>query len=197
MNQAINKTEVKRSWWYSTLRAIGHFCYRNWWLILLLFVISVFASVLYMYHLRKKEINCCIQNDRAQKQLKKLETLLINCKLCIIANPMDTTAKNNEEVKACDFQNNNSGGKGHISTKHNLGNNPGTVNIRYDMVNIADQMDVYYDGQLVASTNGLVKGRGTLSFVYTAQNGKPDFCTVEMTAPKNGTVWIYFIGCPK
>ena len=92
MNQAINKTEVKRSWWYYTLRAIGHFCYRNWWLILLLFVISVVASVLYMYHLRKKEINCCIQNDRAQKQLKKLEELLANCSSCVLPNQINFDA---------------------------------------------------------------------------------------------------------
>lgn len=87
MNQTNNKTEVKRSWWYSTFRAIGHFCFRNWWLILLLFAISLITTSVYIYQLRKKEIICCIKFDKAQKELKKLEQLLANCSSCVL--PID------------------------------------------------------------------------------------------------------------
>ena len=195
MNQTNNKTEVKRSWWYTTFRTIGHFCFRNWWLILLLFAISLITTSIYIYQLRKKEIICCIKYDRAQKQLINLEKLLANCQSCKINKPIDTAVKG--EIKACDFKNDNAGGKGRISTNHKLGNNPGTVTIQYHMENIPDQMDVYYDGQLVATTNGLVSGEGTISWVYTPQNGKPDFCIVIMTAPNDGTSWTYYIRCPK
>lgn len=94
----------------------------------------------------------------------------------------------NEEVQ--------SGGKGRTETRHELGNVSGRIVIDYDMQNIPDQMEVYYDGRMVVSTDGLVSGEGKISFNYSADRSKPSFCTVVVSAPNDGTIWGYRVGCP-
>jgi hypothetical protein len=89
-----------------------------------------------------------------------------------------------------------SGGQGTTFTTHILGNGAGQVNINYQMFSIPDQMDVFYDNVLVASTNGLVSGSSTLSFNYVYNPSKPNFCVIRMTAPNSGTAWEYAAFCP-
>lgn len=91
----------------------------------------------------------------------------------------------------------NSGGQGSFSQIHQLGNTSGTVQVRYEMFTIPDQLNLVYNGQVVASTSGLVSGRGTLSFQYMPKQGDPAFCTIQLIAPNDGTQWNYTINCPQ
>lgn len=88
-----------------------------------------------------------------------------------------------------------SGGQGTTYTTHILGSNAGVVTIDYDFYPIPDQMDVYYNGSVVASTGTLVSGQGTIAFNYPASG--PQSCIIKMTAPLSGTAWQYKAGCPK
>lgn len=112
---------------------------------------------------------------------------------------------NEEIVKPCNSQN-ESGGEGVTKFTHHLGNQNGVVKIRYDMKQVPDKLEVYYEGILVASTfdiSGNVDGYvgtglgisccGELQFNY--KKNKEDYCTVVVTG-LGGTVWEYFIYCP-
>ena len=100
-------------------------------------------------------------------------------------------------MEPCDTKVAESGGEGYFEKNHDLGAAPGTVLIQYEMKNIPDKMDVYYDNKLVASTNNLVSKGGQLSFFYPAKQGHPRYCKVVLTAPQAGTEWMYHLACPK
>ncbi len=90
-----------------------------------------------------------------------------------------------------------SGGQGTTFTTHILGSGSGEVRVTYEMYTITDQMDIFYDNVLVASTNGLVSGSNTLKFNYTYDPAKPNFCVIRMYAPNSGTAWDYAAYCPE
>lgn len=91
----------------------------------------------------------------------------------------------------------------------------GAVDVSYDMYFIQDSMDIYYprpingatysDATIVASTNGLVSGQGTLSFYYTP-DVPPDSSGYTATyeefvvkvngMPNSATAWTYDVSCP-
>lgn len=100
-----------------------------------------------------------------------------------------------------------SGGKGVTLNKHYLGNTPGVVHIYYDMMDIPDKLEVFYENNLVASTydvvynvDGFVGGDyktgccGVISFKYTPNS--EDYCVIRITGPHN-TAWVYQINCPE
>ena len=88
------------------------------------------------------------------------------------------------------------GGQGTTFTTHYLGSVPGQVFVSYEMYPNPDQMDVYYDGNLVASTNTLVSNLGALSFYYDPPADGPFHCVIRIYAPNSGTRWDYIAGCP-
>ncbi|MBY0426156.1 MAG: IPT/TIG domain-containing protein [Cytophagales bacterium] len=92
---------------------------------------------------------------------------------------------------------NSSGGQGTTFTPHNLGAFPGQVSVDYEMYSVPDQMDIYYNGQMVASTGGLVSNAGKLTFYYNANPGEPTICNIRMYAPLDGTAWNYQANCPE
>ncbi|TWS96814.1 hypothetical protein [Reyranella sp. CPCC 100927] len=89
-----------------------------------------------------------------------------------------------------------SGGAGVTRNRHYVGDKPGTVVIRYNMKMIPDQMNVYYRGRLVATTNRPTSFRGTLTFPFTPEAGDHSV-TVEVVGPSLGTEWIYRLDCPQ
>ncbi len=89
-----------------------------------------------------------------------------------------------------------SGGQGTTKTRHGLGPTAGIVRITYDMYSIPDRLDCFYQGVLVASTGGLVSGSATLQWAYNPLPGDPTWCLVVMSAPNNGTAWVYTLNCP-
>ena len=92
---------------------------------------------------------------------------------------------------------NMNGGKGYYEKKRSLGNSPGTVVLKYNLYDIPDKLEIFYNGNIVATTGSLTSGVGSLSWYYAAKQGEPNFCTIVITAPKSGTSWQYFIECPQ
>lgn len=101
-----------------------------------------------------------------------------------------------------------SGGRGITEKKHILGNKSGRVVIEYDMESVPDKMEVFYEGNLVTSTNeingnvkGFVGGKnaakccGALSFDF--QYNKDDHCMVRVTGGSTDTKWKYTLFCPQ
>jgi len=90
--------------------------------------------------------------------------------------------------------------------EHALGKTPGLVTITFDMSNVPDKLEVYYEGKRVCSTfdipgnvHGFVGGNnaggqsGTLTFCYPAN--KQRYCTVKVTGGSS-TDWTYNLYCP-
>ena len=89
-----------------------------------------------------------------------------------------------------------SGGQGTSFITQNLGQAGGEVVVSYDMYGIPDQMEVFYDNQLLASTGGQVSGANSLTFTYTPNANGPFYCIIKMTAPNSGTAWEFIAFCP-
>lgn len=78
---------------------------------------------------------------------------------------------------------------------HEMGATPGTVNIDYQMWNVADSMKVFYGSSVVASTNGPTTGEGTLTFNYVPVDNN-QFITIRIESLYGDTTWAYKINCP-
>jgi len=100
-----------------------------------------------------------------------------------------------------------SGGAGITENVHELGNEPGLVILNYDMANVPDFLQIFYNGNVVTSTqeiggneDGFVGGNnaagqsGQISFYYDAKGSSQ--CLVRVTGP-DSTQWQYLLGCPQ
>jgi hypothetical protein len=192
----MHKVEIKRSWWYSVLRSIQFFCFRFWWAIWLFFILYL---VLWLIFCCCSKPYACDLDNKIGDQVAEINRNIDSCCACsVITQPIVTNPITQpKETKPCDYNESKEGGKGVTTNFHSLGSTPGQVTITYQMQNLPDRIDVYYDDVLVASTNNYVKGGGTLSFYYPAENGKPTFCKIVLSAPNDGTAWSYKIGCPR
>ena len=199
--EPIEKKEVQRSWWYTTIRCINHYAYWRWWSLWLLFLLAVALYLLFC-------LDCFLarpMKNGLQAQLAHLDSVLAydcHCDTTVIKAP-DTIAGNvpyatiaptntspcNQLVK--------SGRQGTDITEISLGTQAGNVVINYNMDDIPDQIDVYYGGKLVQSTNQLVSHQGSLIWAYSADPNIGYSCTVIIRAPANGTVWSYSVSCPQ
>lgn len=160
---------------------MNKFFYRNWWLFYLL---AFLLLGILIYALLWNPI----RNNHNQV-IRQLQTELENCKNSQQEAPEKGVVGCDTEVK--------SGGQGHTKTQHTLGDNSGTVYLDYETQNVPDEINIYYDDKIVASTNGLVSGSGSLKWFYKAEKGKPNYCIVEVKAPQDKTVWEYILNCPK
>ena len=186
--------EITRPWWYKLFRSISWACYRYWWLALLLFIAYVILWFIFCF---RDPVIECGQPQQIVNNINSISSHLDSCCNCDAVNNQNNIGNIPPGSKPCDYDETMSGGKGYKEIIHQLGDSPGQVVINYDMLGISDQMDVYYDDQLVASTGGLVSYKGNLSFFYPATPGRPTFCKIVMRAPKDGTAWQYHIGCPR
>jgi hypothetical protein len=109
----------------------------------------------------------------------------------------DLIEKNSLEIKPCTTH--SSTGKNEIAIDYYaLGDRSGTVTIAYDMAKIPDMMELYYDGEMVATTGDLVSGEGRLSWNYIFTPTKPTYFMIKMVPSQNeNTVWSYDLYCPQ
>lgn len=179
-----------------------HFFYRNYWLFYLLFFLLlgwlIYALLWQPYDCRTEITDLKNRNKTLISQVKELEDKNKNLtqELDQCRNDSVDSTQVAQQTVDCNATV-NSGGQGFTSTNHRLGANAGNVVVEFDADNIPDEFSVIYDGQVVASSGGLVSHGGTMSWQYKAENGKPDFCTVEVSAPTNGTNWNYLVNCPQ
>ncbi len=140
--------------------------------------------------------------SRYTKTIYDLNQQLEECKnrkpihIDTVKTVIDTTTIKVDNTINCDATV-QSGGPGETTTQHELGKRSGIVVIEYDMKVLPDEINVFYDNVIVATSNGLVVGRNRLEFNYIPVNGKPTFCIVKISAPKDGTVWEYLLNCPQ
>jgi len=97
-------------------------------------------------------------------------------------------------VRPCGFINYSmQGGQSYTQTYEvDLQGNTGWINIWYYMYQNPDQMRVFYDGQLIYTTGGLVPGEKTIPYYIDGRSNK---LYVEMYAPNLGTAWQFKISC--
>jgi hypothetical protein len=134
--------------------------------------------------------------SRYTKTINDLNTQLEDCNNRQPINIVDTATTIVDNTINCDATV-QSGGTGQTNTQHELGTRSGTVVIKYDMKTLPDEINVYYDNSLVASSNGLVSETNALQFKYTAIAGKPTYCIVKISAPYDNTEWNYLLNCPQ
>lgn len=138
--------------------------------------------------------------SRYTKTINDLNNQLEDCKnrtpIDSTRSVKDTTTTKVDNTINCDATV-KSGGKGETTTQHELGKKSGIVVIEYDMKRLPDEINVYYDNVLVATSNGLVSGTNTIKFKYNAQANKPTFCIVKISAPYDSTEWNYLLNCPQ
>ena len=157
----------------------NRFWYRNWWLFYLL-----------MFLLLGLLIYALLSHPRCQNAVAPNASVMPADQTQQMPTPDTPTVVDcNAEV--------NSGGQGKTVTKHSLGSHSGRVILQYDMYTVPDMLTVYYDNRVIATTQDLVSGEGQLQWNYTAQNGKPQECIVEVQAPEEDTKWIYQLNCPQ
>jgi hypothetical protein len=120
--------------------------------------------------------------NKLQKEQHRWEDLIEKNELDI--NPCTTHSSNGKNEIAIDY--------------YDLGDRSGTVTVAYDMAKIPDMMELYYDGEMVATTGDLVSGEGQLSWNYIFSPSRPTFFMVKMVPSQNeNTVWSYNLYCPR
>ena len=88
-----------------------------------------------------------------------------------------------------------SGGTGIETHNYEMGVNGGSFSLEYDMENIPDQLEVFYQGQRIYTTGGLVSGSKTVQVSFGP--GASTQITVTVTGSADtGTVWSYTVNCP-
>jgi hypothetical protein len=88
-----------------------------------------------------------------------------------------------------------SGGAGETRTRHFVGPTPGQVTLDYDMQTVPDRVEVRYRGRVIASSPGMVSGRGRIGFNWQPQGG--DYVVeVVVIGPFANTRWRYRLNCP-
>ncbi len=168
--------------------------FRKYWFLYYVLFFLLLGLLIYALFWKPKVIN-------NQTEIEELEMLLEACKeenenLKILPkNPPQTPPKTGGGVVNCNAEV-KSGNQGFTSTIHNLGTNPGTVVVKYDMQNIPDEIVVYYNNKIVGSSNGAVQGFGSFQFYYNPQQGMPNSCKVDISAPQDSTQWSYIVNCP-
>ena len=164
------------------------FFYKNWVLFYILFFLLLGLLV---YALFWKQQGRVVNNSH---QIIKLEKALEDCKASNI-NKSDKNKPLDKEIVHCNSTV-KSGGQGISSTIHDLGDMSGEVIVQYDMFDIPDKITVTIDNKIVASTQNLVSGVGSLSFYYNSSNNSSKYCLIEVSAPGAQTSWKYKINCP-
>ena len=183
-----------------------------WWLIPMLSFI-----ILIMLLFRSCENQSCIDLNN---KIHNIDTLLDNCDCkeivvrgCINKRYKEYNPNAHVDDGSCETKlipcntKSNSGGDGVTTNIHYLGIDEGNVIVYYDMDNIPDKLEVFYEGIRLVSTfevpgneNGYVGKNnqggetGRLTFYYKPVND--NYCKIIVSGG-NGTSWSYTLGCPK
>jgi hypothetical protein len=97
-------------------------------------------------------------------------------------------------VTGCEeFQ--NSGGQGITTSTVNMGQTSGSVTLYYDMYDIPDEIEVFYEGQKIYWSGGLVQRSNTVNLSFGP--GKSQLVVVRISAPESGTAWEFSLSCPQ
>lgn len=149
---------------------------------------------------------------------KNLETGKFQVKVCVyvddkVSNIFETDITVTEPM-SCGVSR-SSGGEGITSTIHDMGNQSGTVVIKYDTYTVPDRIDVFYGGKWVAGTGsypgdlgivppladcdnpteGYVGDKGMFCFPFDPAESGSEVEVVVSGCVRGGTAWNYDISC--
>jgi hypothetical protein len=172
------------------------FFYRNWWLFYLLIFILI-GLVFFVGCNSKQSINLSSIHSKLSSLEDQIECGLRRKKEIPPRINEENPAEIPENAIPCNSGPTKSGGQGVTENQHSLGSVSGKVIINYDMINQPDQIDIIYNGKIVASSGKLVSGASAVVWNYYVKPGDPTFCTVRISAPEEGTAWSYTVGCPE
>lgn len=79
----------------------------------------------------------------------------------------------------------------------NLGGRRGLVVLEYNTVRVPDRIEVWYHGLLLASTPGMVSGRGRLQFNFNPILNDPYVEVIVISNRMFPTRWGYRVNCPR
>jgi hypothetical protein len=71
-----------------------------------------------------------------------------------------------------------------------------TIEVFYQMYNIPDELNIYYEGVKIFSANGLVSGSTTTSVTYGSATSTSTVVKVEINAHESETLWDVSVSCP-
>ncbi|MEP9393902.1 hypothetical protein ABLE94_16820 [Gordonia sp. VNK1] len=102
----------------------------------------------------------------------------------------ETTQQCNEATKA--------GHGGETRTGHTLGRTgPTSFEFTYNTYSVPDQVEVFYEGRSLYSTNGYVGTRGDKTVTVAVPAGRADYVTVVVNGnTTESTDWDYTVHCP-
>lgn len=183
---------TKRKWWYRIIRSINWFSFRYWWLVWFLFLLVIL--MFFLKCCKHQENNSCSEKHHFNVRLKTIDSLLYNCCDCTDETIEENTSHIDPPGTIPCNESTNSGADGITRNTHDLGDNIGIATITYEMYNVPDKIEVFYEGEIVASSSTFVANSGSLSFTYRPNHDS--FCTVVVTGPI-GTNWEYTMGCPR
>lgn len=141
----------------------------------------------------EKTIPITIVGDSDIENDETFEIILSNNTRGILVKPIGTITIRDDDATPCGVET-PAGGAGTTETIHYLGPDAGRLDVNYTMYSVPDMMEIFYEGQLVATTGGLVSGNGTLSFFYPGPP-RATTCMIRVTGP-DGTAWTYTMNCP-
>lgn len=97
-------------------------------------------------------------------------------------------------VQGCeDFY--NSGGYGLTTSTVNMGQTAGNISLWYEMYFIEDEIEVFYEGERIYWSGGLVQGQRSVQLSFGP--GQSQLIVVRVSAPYSGTAWKFSITCPE
>jgi hypothetical protein len=88
-----------------------------------------------------------------------------------------------------------SGGQGQFTYMIDVKKTQGTFDVTYNMYEIPDALEIVYEGNVVFTTNGLVKGAATVSVTYGSATSTSTIVTLNLSAPDSLTRWDIFVPC--
>ena len=88
-----------------------------------------------------------------------------------------------------------SGGYGLTSSVINMGQTQGVAELTYSMYGIPDEIEVFYEGERIYWSEGLVSGTHTVSLEFGP--GDSQTLMVVIRAPNSGTAWEFELECPE
>ena len=198
---------TSRKWWYRWIRSMNWFAFRYYWFVWLFFLAS--TAILLYYILKHKDKATC-DTTRIEKSIEIINKQLDSCCSCGTGNQINYENENGENYQGgqtpCNTKQ-ESGGQGRTETSIELGQQSGTIDLKFNPKNQPDKIEVFYEGQRIASSydcpnnqNGMIGGNiGSgpciISFEFRYRNDS--FIDVIVTAPENGTVWEYIVSCPR
>lgn len=160
-------------------------CFRwLWWILLLLLLLWFLKQCTGVGH----QVGCYWDKWRAENKITEIQS--------DNAQIQQEVDQNEVVIQPCNIVT-PAGDNQPFTGVYALGKHSGQVRIDYNMKDIPDRMDVYYDGELVATTEKKVSHKGSLTYDYVYDKNRPQELVIKVIPHKSPrTEWLFKLNCP-